>query len=156
MPRVSQEVSQQTRKRIIDSAFDIVLKQGITGLTFTNLAKAAHISRSGINAHFKKKEDILKEIEPLMVRIITNCVDFSSPEKFWDSWVYHIDNSEQFRNVLEHIEGFVHGKVSFNNFVAAIQGDRDECTKVAYQAAGYAAVNIPHYKNANSNSNAAT
>lgn len=146
MPRVSQEVSQQTRKRIIDSAFNIVLKQGISGLTFTNLAKEAGISRSGINAHFKKKEDILKEIEPLMIKIITTRLDFSSPDKFWDSWVYHIDNSEQFRNAIEHIEGFVYGKESFDKFVETIQGDRNECTKVAYQAAGYAAVNIPHYK----------
>ena len=57
MPRVSQEVAKQTRKRIIESAIKIVTLEGSKHLTFSNIAKKAEISRSGINCHFKRKED---------------------------------------------------------------------------------------------------
>ena len=146
MPRVSQQVAKQTKQRIIDTALTLVISQGADKLTFTQLALAAGISRSGISAHFKKKQDIIDAIAPLMRDKINAQLDFSSPQNFWRAWVSSIESSEEFRNLIEHIGTLYNNKAGFEALIARIQGDRDACTAIAYQAAGYAAVNLPLFK----------
>ncbi len=142
MPRVSQKVAQETRRRIIRTAFKMILDEGFESLTFTNIAKCAKISRSGINAHFKKKEDLIHEIEPLMVNLIVTRLDFTSASNFWSSWVDQVDNAKDFQNVILCSIEFSYNKTGFNNLINAIQGDKEECTKVAYQAVGYAQIHL--------------
>lgn len=146
MPRVSQQVAQQTKQRLINTAIQIVIEQGIDGLTFSHLAAEAGTSRSGISVHFKKKQDLLNAIAPLMRAKINAQLDFSSPQDFWASWVYSIENSGEFRNLIEHIGALYNSKVGFDALIDRIQGEHQDCVNIAYQAAGYAAVNIPLYQ----------
>lgn len=142
MPRVSQKVAQETRRRIISTAFKMILNDGFESLTFTNIAKSAEISRSGINAHFKKKEDLIHEVEPLMVNLIVTRLDFTSAKNFWDSWVDQVDNAKDFQHVILCSIEFSFSKTGFENLINAIDGDPEECTKIAYQAVGYAQIHL--------------
>ena len=55
----------QTRERILDTAFKLAARDGLDGLSLSTLATALGLSRSGLFAHFKSKEDL--QIETLRV-----------------------------------------------------------------------------------------
>ena len=48
----------QTREQILETAFRLAAREGITGLSFGQLAENAGISKSGLFAHFQSKEDL--------------------------------------------------------------------------------------------------
>lgn len=143
MPRVSQKVAQQTRKRIIESAIDIILTQGSESLTFSILAEAAGISRSGINSHFKLKSDLMTEIWPQISDEINRRLDYSSPENFYLSWIKAIDSDVEFCRLIVASGFFVEEEAGFNGLLVSIASSNIEITKMyVYQSIGYAVVNL--------------
>jgi len=48
----------ETRERILDHAVDLTTVLGLEGLSIGELAKASHMSKSGLYAHFTSKEDL--------------------------------------------------------------------------------------------------
>lgn len=143
MPRVSQKVAQQTRKRIIQSAIDIILNRGSSDLTFSILAKEANISRSGINSHFKLKSDLMAEIWPELLDGIQMRLDYSSPESFYLSWVKAIDNDIEFCRLILASGYFLEEEEGFDDLIKTIECDNVEIAKMyIHQAIGYAVVNL--------------
>ncbi len=142
MPRVSQQVAKQTRKRIIESAIKIVTLEGSKHLTFSNIAKKADISRSGINCHFKRKEDLMDEIRPVLAERVEQALDFSSPDNFFQSWRNAVDNDRMFRNLIANLEYVIDGKTGTASLIEKIQGDKEEVIKTTYMAIGYAVIHI--------------
>ena len=147
MPRVSQEVAKQTRQRIISSAIQIVTLEGSQNLTFSNLAKKAGISRSGINCHFKRKEDLMDEIRPVLAERVEQALDFSSPDNFFQSWRNAVDNDRMFRNLITKIDYIIDGKTGTASLIRKIQGDKDEVLRTTYMAIGYAVIHIRYITN---------
>ena len=70
MPRVSQAVAAETRRKIINVSFEIAMNEGFDKLTFGTIAKKAGITRSGINAHFKLKADLIDVLTPMFAEVI--------------------------------------------------------------------------------------
>lgn len=147
MPKVSQQQAQLTRQRIIDCALEILLSQGVSALTFTNLANKAAIGRSSINAHFKKKDDLLAELRPQISTIIRQALCFDSVEEFYNSWVHSIESSHQFRQAIDNASFFVETDTGIENMIALFKsGSREEIEKTIYTAMGYAIVHLPKYQ----------
>lgn len=142
MPRVSQEVARQTRQRIIESAIKIITLEGGEHLTFSNIAKKANISRSGINCHFKRKEDLMDEIRPILSERVEQALDFSSPDNFFLSWRNAVDNDRMFRNLISKLGYVIDGKTGAAGLIGKIQGDEEEVIKTTYMAIGYAVIHI--------------
>ncbi|MGF1756434.1 TetR/AcrR family transcriptional regulator [Photobacterium sagamiensis] len=142
MPRVSQAVAKQTRQRIIDSAFEIIIAEGGEYLTFSNLAKKAKISRSGINAHFNRKEDIYQTIKPLVIDKLRVRINYNSPREFYESWVNSFDNDVEFRRLIVGAGLFFTKKEGIGDLKASISGEASETENFIYMAIGYAVINI--------------
>jgi hypothetical protein len=143
MPRVSQKVARETRKRIIKTALDIVINQGSENLTFSILAKQADISRSGINSHFKLKSDLMAEIRPQIISGIESRLNFSSPEEFYMSWTKAIDTDVEFCRLIIAAGSFINEKDGFDSLIKVISSSNIEITKMyIYQSVGYAVINI--------------
>lgn len=145
MPRVSQKEAEQTRIKIVNAAFDLLLESGENVLTFTNIAKKAGIIRSGINAHFKKKQDLLNVLAPMVSKIILDHLDMSSPTAFYSSWTEAIKTSQVFRNVTKQGDLFATTKQGFDGLVRLIEGDKEEVEETVLMAIGYASVYLPEY-----------
>ncbi|WP_375748983.1 TetR/AcrR family transcriptional regulator [Vibrio sp. HN007] len=141
MPRVSQEVAKLTRQRIIDVSIKIVTLEGGESLTFSNIAKKAEISRSGINCHFKKKEDLLDEIRPELAKRLEQALDFSSPELFFETWTLAVDHDRMFRNLLNNLGFIINSQDGAKSLANKINGGEEDVMAVVYKAIGYAVVN---------------
>jgi AcrR family transcriptional regulator len=53
---------EQTRTAVLDQAVDVARRVGLGGLTIGTLAKQAHLSKSGLYAHFRSKEALQVEV----------------------------------------------------------------------------------------------
>src|SRR5258708_17140442 len=51
----------QTREKILDAAFRLAARDGLTGLSLSQLAGQLGVSKSGLFAHFRSKEDLQLE-----------------------------------------------------------------------------------------------
>ncbi len=51
-----------TRDRILDTAFRLAARDGLDGLSLSTLAGALDLSKSGLFAHFKSKEELQLEV----------------------------------------------------------------------------------------------
>ncbi|HAS6166986.1 TPA: TetR family transcriptional regulator [Vibrio vulnificus] len=142
MPRVSQAVAKKTHQNIIDASFKIVLLEGYEHLTYTHIAEKTGVSRSCVNGHFKKKEELLDELKPKAVEHIIQALEFSSPEAFYLSWVNAVNEDRMFRNLIQNVGEIIcsaEGRMSLTN---RISGDSKEAEKALYMAIGYAVVHI--------------
>lgn len=143
MPRVSQEVARQTRQNIIDASIKIITLEGGDKLTFSHIAKKANISRSGINCHFKRKEDLLQEIKPALAERIHQALDYSNPTAFYTTWKSAVDEDRMFRNLIKNSGYVFDDKEGAIGLSELIQGDdAEEIIEVIYKAIGYAVVNV--------------
>lgn len=143
MPRVSQAEAKLTRQRIINASLKIVVEDGVAELSFANIAKKAKISRSGINAHFKRKENIYEELRPILKGMILEPLDISSPKMFLDSWIKIIDENQAYRKMLVNSDRVMGGQRAASDLLTIIEGDRAEVRDAVYYALGYALVNYP-------------
>ncbi|HEX2281832.1 MAG TPA: helix-turn-helix domain-containing protein [Thermomicrobiales bacterium] len=51
-----------THKRILDRGLEMVSKRGLAGVSLGDLAERAGLSKSGLFAHFRSKEDLQLEL----------------------------------------------------------------------------------------------
>lgn len=49
----------QRRRELVDASWDVIVEQGIEGLTLRNVAKAAHCSTGRISHYFENRQDLL-------------------------------------------------------------------------------------------------
>lgn len=143
MPRVSQLQAKKTKQRILDASLDIVLNEGIIALTFTNIAHKAHIGRSNINNHFKKKHDLLAELRPVLASIITQSLDFSSTHHFYNSWVAAMKTNKQFCRAIACAESFFNNEEGMTGLKKLFKTNEPNVEDTLYMAIGYALVNLP-------------
>lgn len=62
-------MASQTRERILSSGLDLVSVAGLSGVTLGVLADRVGLSKSGLFAHFKSKEQVQLDLLDEMVRI---------------------------------------------------------------------------------------
>jgi AcrR family transcriptional regulator len=66
---------QQTRRAILDHALQVATKEGLEGLTIGRLAQDLRLSKSGLFAHFRGKEELLLQVlETARTRFIEQVV----------------------------------------------------------------------------------
>jgi len=143
MPRVSQAEAKLTRQRIVDASLKILIQEGVAEMSFAKIAKKAKISRSGINAHFKRKENIYEELRPILKEMILAPLDLSSPDEFLKSWIKNLDENPQYRQMLINTDRVMGGERAASNLLSIIEGRREEVRDAVYYALGYALVNYP-------------
>lgn len=143
MPKVSQEVARETRRRIIRCSLDIVVKKGEKSLSFQTIADAANISRSGINAHFKRKEHLFDEIRPMLRKLIFAPLDLTSPKQFLASWIKVIDEDPSYRQLLSNCSQIMESAGGAKKLVDFIEGDEQEVKDAIFYAIGYAVYHYP-------------
>lgn len=143
MPRVSQAEAKLTKQRIINASLKIVIEEGVSELSFANIAKKAKISRSGINAHFKRKENIYEELRPILKEMVLAPLDLSSPDNFLKSWIKVLDGDPSYRVMLINSDKIMGGERAAVNLLSLIEGKRSEVRDKVYYALGYALVNYP-------------
>ena len=129
-----------TRARIIEVAFEISMNEGFEKATLARISKLVGITRSGVNAHFKKKSEIAAELAPIYADIIRKPLCFDSPIEFWRSWVDAFDNNETFRKAILTAGGAIPKLDGINGLFDAIQGDPEEVKMCAYQCIGYTVI----------------
>ena len=142
MPRVSQAVAKQTRQNIIDASIKIIVLEGRDKMTFSHIAKKANISRSGINCHFKRKEDLLREIKSSLFERVHQALDFSSANAFYQSWKSAVDEDRMFRNIITNLDDVFNGKDGVESLAELIQGNEKDIQNAIYMAIGYAVINV--------------
>ncbi|MCW8332113.1 TetR/AcrR family transcriptional regulator [Photobacterium sp. SDRW27] len=140
MPRVSQAVARQTRQKIIDSAYHIVLKEGIEQLTFSNIANRAGISRSGINAHFKRKEDLYFELRGMVSERMKTVFNYNSPQEFYDCWVSNFNSDPEFRRIIISAGAFFSMEEGINKLKDTIKGNPVEIDMYLKMAVGHSVI----------------
>lgn len=65
----------QTRRVILDHALEVATKEGLEGLTIGRLAQDLRLSKSGLFAHFRGKEELLLQVlETARTRFIEQVV----------------------------------------------------------------------------------
>lgn len=143
MPRVSQAEAKLTRQRIVKASLSILVEDGVSGLSFANIAKRAKTSRSGINAHFKRKQHIYEVLRPILEDMIFEPLDVSSPENFLTSWINTVDTRPEYRKLLTDSDVILGGERAAANLLMIIEGKREEVRDAVYYAVGYALVNYP-------------
>ncbi len=138
MPRVSQKEAQKTKERIIASAFKILCEEGVDGITFAKVANLAGIGKSGINAHFKKKDDLLMNCKPLVGQKFVEYLDFSNIENYYKSFKLAVDSAEEFRHLTiysQHFSGY-EGTLALKRIFSS--EPEAKVNAIIYMAAGYA------------------
>jgi len=93
-----------TQSRILDKALDLASQVGLEGLTIGNLAKSVNMSKSGLYAHFKSKEDLQSQVlnaaagrfvEVVFLRAIKEVEGLAKLRKLFECWLKWI--SGEFR-----------------------------------------------------------
>ncbi|MGR5150049.1 TetR/AcrR family transcriptional regulator [Photobacterium alginatilyticum] len=142
MPRVSQAVAAETRRRIINVSFDIAMNEGFDKLTFGTIAKRAGITRSGINAHFKLKADLVDVLTPMFAEVIEKPLIFSSPDAFFTSWVYAIHHESEFVKAISHAGAIISPRSGVKGLFERIAGEPADVERCIYMSIGYAVVHL--------------
>jgi AcrR family transcriptional regulator len=131
-----------TRQKIIDAAFDIALNEGFDKATFAYIAKKAGVSKSGINAHFDRKADIAKELEPLFAKIINEHLNYESTAAFSKTWQKAIDSEPNFVAAIIAFGPIMPTEKGIKGLQSKIQGQEQEVLDCIYHCIGYAVCNI--------------
>ncbi len=93
-----------TRLVILKTALRVASIQGIEGLTIGELAKKVGMSKSGLFAHFKNRDDLQLEVLKLAAQEFVEKVMKPSFEKprgearikaMFKNWIAHVDGSEE-------------------------------------------------------------
>ncbi|MDN3697273.1 TetR/AcrR family transcriptional regulator [Vibrio cortegadensis] len=143
MPKVSQTEAKRTKQRIIKASLKIVVEEGVSELSFANIANKAKVSRSGINAHFKRKEHIYDSLRPIIREMILKPLDVSSPQQFLESWIKVLDSDPDYRMMLTKSDRILGGGKAIADLLDIIEGDAEDVREVVYYGIGYALVNYP-------------
>lgn len=99
----SPSVGELTRNMILQTALRVASVHGIDGLTIGELAKEVGMSKSGLFAHFKNKDDLQLEVLKLAALEFIQKVmkpSFEMPrgeariKAMFKNWISHVDGSE--------------------------------------------------------------
>ncbi|MGV2988126.1 TetR/AcrR family transcriptional regulator [Vibrio sp. E150_011] len=143
MAKATAEQAAQTRQRIVNVALDITIEDGFESATLGNIAKRLSISRSGVNAHFPRREHMAKELAPMIIHLIIEPLNFSSCEAFYDSWIYAINSNTLFRGAIRAIGPIVPSRQGIIDIADRIQCDDEERRlTTTYTAIGYAVAHL--------------
>ncbi|MEZ9891896.1 TetR/AcrR family transcriptional regulator [Vibrio lentus] len=148
MGRASAAQAIITRQKIIDAAFDIALNEGFDKATFAYIAKKAGVSKSGINAHFDRKADIAKELEPLFAKIINEHLNYESTATFSKTWQKAIDSKPIFVAAIIAFGPIMPTKKGIKELQSKIQGEEKEVLDCIYHSIGYAVCNTQSHQSA--------
>jgi AcrR family transcriptional regulator len=95
MARKTFEEAQQTRRRILDTAIRLCQERGYEGLSLSDVAQEAQVTRGAIYHHFDGKQALFMEIvEELLGRMGDAIVE--SAEKASDTWQSLLDGCRTF------------------------------------------------------------
>ncbi|MBY5948410.1 TetR/AcrR family transcriptional regulator [Photobacterium rosenbergii] len=117
------------------------MEEGIEQLTFTNIAKKAGISRSGINAHFKRKDDLFNELKSKIVDRLVSTFNFNSPQEFYESWITNFNSDAEFRRIIVGAGAFFSMDDGINGLKDAIKGNPVEVDMYIKMAVGHSVIN---------------
>lgn len=141
MTRNLTKKGEATYAKIVEAAFDITMDSGFERATFVNIAKKAGMSPSGINTHFKRKEDIAAELAPIYAKIIKEPLNYSSTEEFYLSWVKAFDNNYQFRCAVLTAGDIIPKLTGVKGLFDSIKGKKEDIERCIYMCVGYSVIN---------------
>lgn len=85
MPRVTKEVSEQTRQRILDVAADHFRERGFAGTDLVTVAKDAGVTRGAIYHHFPHKQALFEDVVARIHTQIQERIEQSAAKQM-DPW----------------------------------------------------------------------
>lgn len=138
MAKSTQAEATITRQKILDAALDITLNKGFKFVTLGNLAKEVGITRSGINGHFKKKEDLIEIIIPILSKILEDPLDFSSTDAFYASWISALNSNKNFSAAVHACGPVIPPQKGMNGLIRKIDADYDDAMNCVFKCIGYA------------------
>jgi AcrR family transcriptional regulator len=138
MGKATTEEAAITRQKIIDTALAMTIEIGFEKTSLRAIAKAIPMSSSGINAHFPRKADIAKEIEPYLAQMLLDPLKFDSCDSFYDSWVSSLTNHKEFRAAVIALGPIVPTGKGMRKLMGLIEcDDYEEARSTVYKAIGY-------------------
>ncbi|WP_411993561.1 TetR family transcriptional regulator [Agarivorans sp. DSG3-1] len=138
MAKSTQAEAAVTRQKIIDAAYHITIDKGFEHVTLGVLAKAVGITRSGINCHFKKKEDLVNVLEPIFSKMLTAPLDFSSTDAFYDSWKTALRCDHEFKAAVKACGPIIPPRKGIDGLINKLHGPRQEVEDSVLKCIGYA------------------
>ena len=101
-PEQNKEIREQTRRQIIDAAFELFANEGYSKTSIASVAKKAKVSKGLIYHYFSSKQDILEALFDQLVELSDQMITF--PEDFTPKQKVRqiLDQSFQF---IEHQSG---------------------------------------------------
>lgn len=117
----NEEIRQQTRKQIIDAAFELFANEGYSKTSIAAVAKKAEISKGLIYHYFESKEAILEAIFDQLVALGDEMMNF--PEEFGPA--------EKIKQTLEQTFEFIEKETGMGRLMVslALQPDVFESLK---------------------------
>lgn len=146
MAKATQAEAAITRQKIVDAAMHITLTKGFEHVTIGNLGKIVGISRSGVNCHFKKKEDLIKVLEPRLSRILRDPLDFSSIEAFEASWKDALETNKNFAAAVKSCGPVIPSQKGMDSIASRIDADTNAAMESVYKCIGYAVYHLDYLR----------
>jgi AcrR family transcriptional regulator len=82
MPAMTKRVYPSAKSKIIETAKEIVLKEGLGNLTTDNLIAKSGLSKGGFFYHFKTKQDLIKALsDSLMTEMVSSITALVEKDK---------------------------------------------------------------------------
>ena len=138
MAKSTQAEAAITRQKIIDAAFKISIEKSFEFVTLGELAKVVGITRSGVNCHFKKKEDLIKVLEPIFAKMLITPLDFSSTDAFYKSWTQTLDSDPNFKAAVKACGPIIPSRKGIDGLINKIEAPKIEAEECVFKCIGYA------------------
>ncbi|MCH1918330.1 TetR family transcriptional regulator [Shewanella sp. A3A] len=84
-----------TIRQIEDAALQQILTLGYDNMSYSTLAQATGISRTGISHHFPRKIDFLLALNSRIAAFFVSALDFCDIEQFERSWLTALESTER-------------------------------------------------------------
>ncbi|UPW18682.1 MULTISPECIES: TetR/AcrR family transcriptional regulator [Agarivorans] len=133
--------SERTRAKIIDAALKITMSEGFDKATFVHIAETAGISKSGINAHFKRKSDIAAQLAPIYIQMIKEPLNFDSTTDFYNSWVDSFNTNAQFKAAILSVGPIIPKLDGVKGLFDTINGHPEDVKRCVYMCVGFSVIN---------------
>ncbi|MFQ6370731.1 TetR family transcriptional regulator [Shewanella sp. YIC-542] len=95
MAKRSRAQTELTIQQIMDEAFRQILTIGFENMSYSTLADALGISRTGVSHHFPRKLDFLLRLNERIGEHFISALDFSSCKALQHSWQQAMTQPEQ-------------------------------------------------------------
>jgi DNA-binding transcriptional regulator YbjK len=138
MAKSTQAEAAITRQKIVDAAFHITLETGFENVTLGKLAKEVGITRSGVNCHFKKKQDLIEVLKPLFGAMLIEPLDFGSADGFYASWVTALESSRDFTAAVKACGPIIPTREGIDSLINKIDASPEDATESVFKCIGYA------------------